>query len=56
MPAMMFHYLQQLQSMQFPAAHNPSLYGSSTHAILFFPPGGDTPPYLPPRSPPDDSN
>ena len=56
MQAMMFHYLQQLQSVQYPAAHNPSLYGSSTHAMPFFPPGGDTPPYLPPRSSPDDSN
>ena len=56
MQAMMFHYLQQLQSVQYPAAHNPSLYGSSTHAMPFFPLGGDTPPYLPPRSSPDDSN
>ena len=46
MQAMMFHYLQQLQSVQYPSAHNPSLYGSSTHAMPFFPLGGDTPPYF----------
>ena len=57
MQAMMFSYLQQLQSMQYPAAgHNPSLYGSSTHPMPFFPRSDDMPPYLPPHSSPNDSN
>ena len=56
MQSMMFNYLQQLQCMQYPAAQNPSLYGSSTTPMSFLPPRDDMPPYLPPRSSPNDSN
>ena len=56
MQAMMFNYLQQLQSVQYPAAQNPLLYGSSTHPMPFFSPSDDTAPYLPPRSSHDDSS
>ena len=48
MQEMMFSYLQQLHH------NNPSLYGSSTRPMTFFP-SGDIPPYFPPRSP-DNTN
>lgn len=51
MQAMMFSYLQQLQYTN----HNPSLYGSSTRPMTYFP-SDDIPPYFPPRSSPDDTD
>ena len=55
MQGMMFSYLQQLQYVN-AGAHYPSLYGSSTRPMTFFPPTDDMPPYLPPHSSPDDTN
>ena len=55
MQGMMFSYLQQLQYVN-AGVHNPSLYGSSTQPMTFFPPTDDMPPYLPPHSSPDDTN
>ena len=49
MQAMMFSYLQQLQ---YP--NNPSLYGSSTRPMTYFPP--DVPPYFQPPSSPGDTH
>ena len=51
MQAMMFSYLQQLQYPN----RNPSLYGSSTRPMTYFPPD-DIPPYYPPPSSPDDTH
>ena len=52
MQAMMFGYIQQLQC---PTSHNPSLYGSSTRPMSYFP-SDDLPPYLPPHSSSDDTH
>ena len=56
MQSMVFNCLQQLHCMQYPAAQNPSLYGSSTSPMSFFPPRDDMPPYLPLRNSSNDSN
>ena len=51
MQAMMFGYIQQLQ---YPTSPNPSLYGSSTRPMPYYP--SDFPPCLPPHSSSEDTH